>query len=612
MELKDKKYINNTGKLPGFYKGLVGDLKQLSSEEQAQAIQDWNSNLYNYNFDPAFKEKHDAATNVGDLKSVIQKDANVAGLKTADQLIKDFGTPNIPKQDTSTKISNKLTTSNIQTAASALPGFIGNVAGSWTNYESKDEILAKYHPVQANVAGIGFTKLSNNKNGKLPGFVGGSIGNVAGATASGASIGSVAGPWGAVIGGAVGLVGSTIGEIISGNKQRERERQVFNWVNRYNNGQRDYALSTAMQLNDQEEHGDQYSQSIFKHANGKLPGLVEGFIGGEPNAKVSNGEFIAREVIPGQFIGYRVPGPKNNKDGRLAHLEPEDYVISNKNGSSDIAASGDIIGAINHMITTGNPSYKCGKLPGHAEGWLGNGIPAILGSIASLGQYFDAKNNAPYYPRTYIANPYEKEALSTLAGLRANPYPIARELRNAEARSNRAIDIAGGLSGSQRTAARLANLNTTQNNIANLLSSVQQQNNAYKANYAQAAINAGQAARQARMAANQWDLDYYSKAHAARNKGIQTGIANMLAQIQQYQANEFKRRQFNETMDLYRADQKQRQDQFDWYRNTQANLPYYSLYNNIYGNPIKDNDVIEFDPYGARAYRKRNGLSIGG
>jgi hypothetical protein len=47
----------------------------------------------------------------------------------------------------------------------------------------------------------------------------------------------------------------------------------------------------------------------------------------------------------------------------------------------------------------------------------------------------------------------------------------------------------------------------------------------------------------------------------------------MLSQIQQYQANEFKRRQFNETMDLYRADQKQRNEQNQWVRNWYANQP---------------------------------------
>jgi hypothetical protein len=256
---------------------------------------------------------------------------------------------------------------------------------------------------------------------------------------------------------------------------------------------------------------------------------------------------------------YRVPGLKNNKDGKLASLSDSDTVITNKHGLSDYAwRTGDIEGAEEMMKMFGNPAYKNGRLPKCAEGWLGNAIPSALGSIASLAQYIDAKNSTPYYPHTYVANPYELQGLTTLAGLRINPYPITQQLRNAEARTNRAIDIAGGLSGSQRTAARLANLNTTQNNISNLLSNIQQQNNAYRASYAQAAINAGQASRQARMAANQWDLDMYSKAHAARNRGIQTGIANMLSQIQQYQANEFKRRQFNETMDLYRDDMNMR------------------------------------------------------
>ena len=168
---------------------------------------------------------------------------------------------------------------------------------------------------------------------------------------------------------------------------------------------------------------------------------------GEPNAKVSSGEVIAREIAPGQFSAYRVPGLKNNKDGKLAMLGDNDYVITNKNGSSDIAATGNIEGGINHMIATGKPSYKQGKLPKHAEGWLGNFIPSALGSLASLDQMYQAYRNKPYRPNTYAENPYEIEGLSTLAGLRVNPYPIINQLRSAEARTNRAIDIAGGLSG---------------------------------------------------------------------------------------------------------------------------------------------------------------------
>lgn len=333
------------------------------------------------------------------------------------------------------------------------------------------------------------------------------------------------------------------------------------------NGARDNAYAQYLGLDFAKKYGNQQDQALYAK-DGKLPRYVEGFIGGEPNARVSNGEVIANKDLG---IMQRVPGLKNNKDGKLAALTDGDTVITNKYGLSDYAwQTGDIEGAEQMMKAIGKPSYKCGKLPKFAEGWLGNFIPSALGTLASLDQTLSAYKNNPYRPNTYASNPYELEGLTTLAGLRVNPYPIINQLRSAEARTNRAIDIAGGLSGSQRTAARLANLNTTQNNISNLLSNIQQQNNAYRANYAQAAINAGQASRQARMQANQWDLDMYAKAHAARNRGIQTGIANMLSQIQQYQANEFKRRQFNDTMDLYRYDQKQRNEHNAWMRNYYA------------------------------------------
>lgn len=606
MELtkKDYKFINNTGQLPGFSGGLT------SSDDYQNNIMQWMDNLQQYN-----SGNKNVAGAVDTSILPTRGNFDTAGMSAAGQLA---SRKDIPYQSTETKkIAKGVNVGNIQTAASAAPGLIGSLHNSWTNYDSVNDIEAQYKPTSATTAGIGWTRMLKAKDGKLPGYKSGALGNVAGATASGAAMGSVAGPWGAVVGGAVGLIGSGLGEIFSANKQEENERKAALYMNARNNAERNGAIGTALQLNDAEEYGDQYSQSLFGHANGKLPkfdiGKVSTSFGqalGEATARVSNGEVIANKYTGTM---YRVPGLKNNKDGKLASLSDSDTVITNKHGLSDYAwRTGDIEGAEEMMKIFGNPAYKNGRLPKCAEGWLGNAIPSALGSIAGLAQYIDAKNSTPYYPHTYVANPYEVQGLTTLAGLRINPYPITQQLRNAEARTNRAIDIAGGLSGSQRTAARLANLNTTQNNISNLLSNIQQQNNAYKTSYAQAAINAGQASRQARMAANQWDLDYYSKAHAARNRGIQTGIANMLSQIQQYQANEFKRRQFNDTMDLYRADQKQRKEQFDWMRNTQANLPYYSLYNNIYGNPIKDNDVIEFDPYGARAYRKRNGLSIGG
>lgn len=115
-----------------------------------------------------------------------------------------------------------------------------------------------------------------------------------------------------------------------------------------------------------------------------------------------------------------------------------------------------------------------------------------------------------------------------------------------------AIDRSGGLSGGQRALARMAAMNNTQLNTAKMLAAVQDQNNAYRAQAAQAALNAGSQTAQRRMAAKQFDLDYYSKAHAAQQQGKQMGMYNALNALQQYYANDFKRRQFNDTMNLYK------------------------------------------------------------
>ena len=688
QKLINRKFTNNTGKLFGFDDGHVSPYQMV---------------MQNGGFTDSQKDQI----------------AGKVGIRPGDKDLINKLTPS----------NNIIKTVDVGSAVSGGFGALQNIIGSFSNYQSPDEIMAEYKHTQANTAGISWDKMVHAKDGKLPGYVGGAVGNILGATGAGAAAGSIVPGIGTAIGAGVGFLGSAIGSIFSSNKQKENERKAANYVQRYNNFSMEGAISTAQQLEDEKRYGNQSTQPLFNHKNGKVPRFVNGLasatgpVNGEATAKVSNGEVIANKILGTM---YRVPGVKNNKDGKLASLNNSDTVITNKYGLSDYAwRTGDIEGAEKMMMMLGKPSYKCGKLPnyvdgfgqldvdlrsdttrqgihegnipwgagytgvaasplylldanvtgnpniitgeapnptskwaniqdilkarkaasvakqgrkavqaynndqnaiqlqnklneisdaiefspklrsssdgassikangkkqwmppykcgklpGHAEGWLGNAIPAFLGGIAGLGQYLDAKNNKPYYPRTYAANPYEIEALTTLAGLRINPYPIFGQLRNAEARTNRAIDIAGGLSGSQRTAARLANLNTTQNNIANALSNIQQQNNAYKSNYAQAALNAGQQNRQARMSANQWDLDYYSKAHAARNRGMQTGIANMLAQIQQYQANEFKRRQFNETMGLYRSDQNLKQDELNWYKDNAVKLASGTMFN---------------------------------
>ena len=89
-----------------------------------------------------------------------------------------------------------------------------------------------------------------------------------------------------------------------------------------------------------------------------------------------------------------------------------------------------------------------------------------LGALAGLGQIFHAAFNKPRTYNTYADNPYEGAALSKLAAIRMNRYPIIRQLRDQENRNKYAINRAGGLSGAQKNFANIATGIGTQRALA--------------------------------------------------------------------------------------------------------------------------------------------------
>lgn len=202
-------------------------------------------------------------------------------------------------------------------------------------------------------------------------------------------------------------------------------------------------------------------------------------------------------------------------------------------------------------------NYNKGKnLPCHAWGtdaW-GNIITSGLGTLAGVGQYINARNQKLNSPDVYAPNQYERQGLTTLAGLRDNPYNQLRAMQDVEARNRFAMSQSGGLTGSQKYLANVSSGIGLQRNYADILYRSNQLNNQYKAAWANAAINAGQADAQRRQAANQYRDEAYARSHAARQQQMQMGIQNTLGAIQQYYANEFKRNQFDRTMALYWAE----------------------------------------------------------
>lgn len=185
---------------------------------------------------------------------------------------------------------------------------------------------------------------------------------------------------------------------------------------------------------------------------------------------------------------------------------------------------------------------------------IDNLIAAIAGMGMSLSQYLDAKGQDIKTPDVYAANPYERQALSTMANIRVSPYAAMNKVRDMNRVAARLINTSGGLSGGQKYSALVGSMLGTQRNMADVLTSTQAQNNQYRQQYAQLAGELGAKDAANRMAANQYNTEYAAKAHAARQQGMQQGMTNFLGQLQQYIANKNSADMYNGMRAIYQQD----------------------------------------------------------
>ena len=183
--------------------------------------------------------------------------------------------------------------------------------------------------------------------------------------------------------------------------------------------------------------------------------------------------------------------------------------------------------------------------------WLPNAISSGVTSLAGLGQYLSAKGQSVYKPNSYIPNPNKGKAMNILAGLRPNELPIINGLTDAQAKAMYALDNAGGMSGAQKYLARVGMLRNTQKSIYDALFGLQGQYNQLRSQYANSLLSSGAQEAANMMNANKYDTDIYMRGHAARQQGMQTGIQNMIAGLQQGVANADKLNRFNKVYSLY-------------------------------------------------------------
>lgn len=201
---------------------------------------------------------------------------------------------------------------------------------------------------------------------------------------------------------------------------------------------------------------------------------------------------------------------------------------------------------------------NCGKDIKHlkfGQDQLGNIITSGAGMLGGLGQIIMANGQKLNNPIIYSPNQYEGQALTTLAGLRDNPYNQLRAMQDVESRNRYATSQSGGLTGAQKYLANVASGIGMQKNYADILYRSNQTNNAYKTAWANATMQAGQANAARMQQSNQYRDEAYARSHGAREQMRQMGMQNMLGQMQQYYFNQFKNRQWEEMMRLYKAEQ---------------------------------------------------------
>lgn len=589
MELKDRKRINN--KLPGFAGGFPG-------LEKAKGISlGFTGPLSIYDIQmpeyvsPWLKSKAGREL-LSSVTPILDKKWNITGLE------RNIKAPIINRAYPSAKDNFKNFGGQAIQQGIA---FAGDIMNSFGNVKSADDMLMNAGRTNGSVNGIGYEKQNYvDEAAERDELRKENTNNILKDIGSGASFGGALGSVVPVLGTALGTgLGAAVGGLLGWaggssrkEKQEEQMREAQRKADRTNTYRRSIGNTEYLTQNYASQYGNLADYQLPHAKDGKDAYTSFGEIPTTPNSKTEGGEVIYNK---GKQTANIIPGQPNG-DTHLTMTLPSDTIITNKYGLSELAKPAakalmavnsnkqklggqlrkqtdelvkaqatDVLDKISelqldlrHSGLLDQPKKlyaKNGKdcLPGFAKGFPSWTVDALNAGIG-LYQWINANNQRIKRPYSYVANPYENMALSKLAGLRVNPYPIINQLRNQERRNIYNINRTAGLSGAQRAYANIANGLGTQAAIANMGLQMQDMNNKYVSNYASTALNAGQATRQAQQAANQYDLEYYSKAHAARKQMQQMGMYNLANAIQQGYANWWKKNQFDRMYNLYAAD----------------------------------------------------------
>ena len=545
MDLSTRKYINNTK--PQLHRFNLGD-ENYMDPEISQSFADKYAPAYDFSgaIKKKIKQNKAAGKSVGGA-GADYIGAAVGALDTAMGIIKNSKPSITSKELLASAPVNNVTIDGIQTQ----------------QYGQIDSSLA-----DVDVAGSAMSGLASG-------------------AASGAALGSVIPGIGTVAGGVVGGIIGGIGGWFGASSKEEEQRKELKRAeerrNRKNNFLVESARTKALKMREAEEIGDMESQSLFSAATGKEPDInpmtgmsyknfsVNTAYGKQnlpQNAWVSKGEVIESPDGSMYKVGFgKFAKGKEGVDTERAFIQNGDTIYSdamiNPDTGHTFAEDAPLYREMNvlprlrmnqKMTRNGLQRYKCGleKFSNGYEAYT-NLIPTVAGLIGSYQQYKDASQPL-YAPNVNTENAYADIMIPKLMSLKQDYYPIWKKNLETQAAARAATRASGGLSAGQKALAYANLYNNTQQNNAKIMFDAQLANNQLRQKAYEIALNVGAQDASRKQQGNIFNAEFLAKAHNAAQQGKQMSLFNAINSLENYYANEFKRKQLNKTLALYQQD----------------------------------------------------------